>query len=65
MTEYDKWAPLARKLINGLAAKPGIHFVDRAIATQLLAQALHGADKRGELRAVTENERPTASPSGS
>ena len=49
MTEYDHLLPLARKLVKGLASKPGVHVVDKEIVAGFLAQALCGAIGRGEL----------------
>lgn len=48
-TEYDKWIPVANKIIKGLSAKPGIHIVNKEMATNWLAQALNGAEKKEEL----------------
>lgn len=48
MTHYDYLLPVARKIIKGLAAKPGVHFADKEIAAQYLAGGLAGAVKRGE-----------------
>lgn len=49
MTHYEPLVPVAAKLIQGLAAKPGIHFADRTSAADYLAQALAGMIARGEI----------------
>jgi hypothetical protein len=49
-THYDDTLPLARKIVKGLAAKPGVHFVDREIAANFLAQALASAIRSGEIK---------------
>jgi hypothetical protein len=49
MTHYEQLVPVAAKLIQGLAAKPGIHFSDRNSAAEYLAQALAGMIARGEI----------------
>lgn len=40
MPNYDRYLPMAKRLIDGLAGKPGVHFADRRIAADFLAQAL-------------------------
>ncbi len=47
--DSDKWLEVAKKIINGLSVKPGIHIADKKIAAQLVAQHLSGMEKRGEL----------------
>jgi hypothetical protein len=49
MTNYDKWIPTAKQLIKGLSAKPGVHFADKTMAADSLAQALCGMFERGEV----------------
>jgi hypothetical protein len=49
MTGYEHWEPLARKIVAGLAVKPGIHIVDKTIAAGFVAGSLWGAEKRGEI----------------
>ena len=50
MTQYDHLLPAAKKLIDGLAAKPGVRITDRKMATDWVAQVLNGMIKRGELK---------------
>jgi hypothetical protein len=56
MTSYDEWLPVATKIIKGMAAKPGVHIVDKKMGAEWLAQALANAEKRGEL--PTKASRP-------
>ena len=49
MTSYDWLLPVAEKLVKGLAGKPGVHFVDKQMVSQWVAQALDGMIRRGEL----------------
>jgi len=49
MTDHDWLLPAAKTLIDGLAAKPGVHFVDRKMATDWLAQVMGGMVERREL----------------
>ena len=42
MTNYDHLLPVARLIIKAMSAKPGIHFVDKEMAAQWLAQAMFG-----------------------
>jgi hypothetical protein len=42
MTHYDHLLPVARLIIKSMSAKPGIHFVDKEMAAQWLAQAMFG-----------------------
>ena len=49
MTNYDYLLPAATKLVQGLASKPGVHFVDKKMVSQWVAQALNGMVERGEV----------------
>jgi hypothetical protein len=51
MTEYDHLLPVANKLVKGLAGKPGVHFVDKRMAANWIAQVLNGMIQRNELPA--------------
>lgn len=42
MTHYDHLLPLSREIIKGLAGKPGVHFADKEMAANWLAQKLAG-----------------------
>ena len=42
MTNYDHLLPVARLIIKAMSAKPGIHFVDKEMAAQWLAQSMFG-----------------------
>lgn len=48
-TPYDWLLPVAKKLTNGLNAKPGVHFADKEIVSNWIAQVLNGMIERGEL----------------
>lgn len=50
MTPYETLMPFARKLAHGLAAKRGVHFADREMVANCIAQVVHGASIRGELQ---------------
>ena len=48
-TKYDWLLPPARKLVNGIASKPGVHIADKAMLIDWVAQALNGMIERKEL----------------
>ena len=49
MTKCEHLMPIAKKMANGLAAKPGVHFVNREMVAGWIAQALDGFLRRGEI----------------
>jgi hypothetical protein len=48
VTNHDSLIPVATKIIKALAGKPGMHFVDKTMAADFLAQALYIMIRRGE-----------------
>lgn len=50
-TAYDHLLPAATKLVKGLSAKPGVHFADKTMVANWVAQVLHGMIIRGEILA--------------
>jgi hypothetical protein len=48
MTNHDGLVPAATKIIKALAGKPGVHFADKTMAADFLAQKLYGMICRGE-----------------
>lgn len=53
MLPSDKWLKIAKEIVDGLAVKPGVHFADKKIVTQLVAQNLAGLEKRHKITLVT------------
>ena len=58
MTQYDYLLPVATKLTNGLAAKPGVHFANRKMVADWIAQALDGMIRRGEIPGLPKHKAP-------
>jgi hypothetical protein len=52
MTHYDRFLPAANKIVRGLAGKPGVHFANREMVANRLAQQLSANSKNDRLLAA-------------